>query len=158
MDKEIFPQITEVSYGQGRASYEKKCIFHERILYRYLMRKIEGWSVKDFLDTEGIKSYALYAVTDFTALFLKDLARNGGADVNDTGTPVVCDKNAAELQFRFHGHPVILPDKLAGRYKEGRTDKIIVMSVLHENEIIDDLLKEGILLNDIISFVSVLYS
>lgn len=29
MDKDIFSQIVEVSYGQGRASYEKKCFFHE---------------------------------------------------------------------------------------------------------------------------------
>ncbi len=154
MNKDIFPQITEVSYGQGRASYEKKCIFHERLLYRYLMRKIEGWSVKKFLDTEGIKSYALYAVSDFTTLFLKDLEQNEGIGVSG----IICDKNAKAFKFKFNNWEVILPDELVNQYKHGKIEKIIVMSVLHENEIIEELIKEGILLNDIISFVSVLYS
>lgn len=154
MDRDIFPQMVEVSYGQGKPSYEKKCIFHERILYRYLMRKIEGWSVKDFLEMEGIKNYALYAVTDFTTLFLKDLEQNGEAGASE----IICDKNAEAFQFQYNNWPVILPDELADQYKDGKIDKIIVMSVLHENEIIDELLKKGILLNDIISFVSVLYS
>lgn len=154
MDKDIFPQMTEVSYGQGRASYEKKCIFHERILYRYLMRKIEGWSVKHFLDMEGIKRYALYAVTDFTILFLKDLEQNEGIDA----PVIICDKNAKAFQLQFNHWPVILPNELFTQYKDGKIDKIIVMSILHENEIIDELIKEGILLNDVISFVSVLYS
>lgn len=154
MDKDIFPQMSEVSYRQGRASYEKKCIFHERLLYRYMMRKIEGWSVKNFLDTEGIKSYALYAVTDFTTLFLKDLEQNEDTDA----LGIICDKNAKAFQFQFNHWSVILPDELFGLYRDGKIDKIIVMSILHENEIIDELIKEGVLLNDIISFVSVLYS
>ncbi len=151
MDNDIFPQMTEVS----KVSYEKKCFFHERILYHYLMRKIEGWSVKNFLVMESIKRYALYAVTDLTTLFLKDLEQNG----EDTGASgIICDKNAGAFQFRFNNRSVILPDELVGQYKDGKIDKIIVMSFWHENEIIDELIKEGILLNDIISFVSVLYS
>lgn len=154
MDKEIFPQMVEVLSGQGKASYEKKCIFHERMLYRYLMRKIEGWSVRNFLDLEEIDSYVLYGVTDFTTLFLKDLEQNGG-----TYAPgMICDKNAEAFHFTFMDWPVILPDGLVNQYIYGKTGKIIVMSILHENEIMDELLKEGILLNDIISFVSVLYS
>lgn len=154
MEKDIFPQMTEVSYGQGRASYEKKCIFHERLLYHYLTRKIEGWSVKCFLDTENIRNYALYAITDFVTLFIKDLEQNE----NTGASGILCDKNAKAFDFRFKDWQVILPEDLVDQYKNGKIDKIIVMSVLHENEIIDELIKEGILLNDLIPFVSVLYS
>lgn len=152
MEKEIFPQMIEVPYESGKASYEKKCIFHERLLYHYLMKKIEGWSVKNFLDAEGIKRYALYAISDFSTLTITDLKNSNCA------AGIICDKNAEAFQFQFHDWPVILPDELARRYKEGKIDKIIVMSVLHENEIIDGLIRDGILLNDIISFVSVIYS
>lgn len=154
MDQDIFPQIIEMSYEQGKASYERKCIFHERLLFHYLMRKMEGWSVKKFLKMEGIKSYALYAVSDFTTLFLKDLEQIDGAF--ESG--IICDKNAGKFHFKFRNWSVILPDELLRQYKEGNIEKVIIMSVLHENEIIDELLKEGISLNDILSFVSVLYS
>lgn len=154
MGHNIFPQVKKESFELGRASYEKKCIFHERLLFRYLIRKMEGWSVRNFLDMEGIGSYALYAVTDFATLFLKDLEQTG--DTFASG--VICDKNAGAFHFQFNQWSVILPDELIKRYKDGKIERIIVMSVLHENEIIDELIKEGILLNDIISFVSVLYS
>lgn len=151
MDKDIFPQMTEVM----KVSCDKKSFFHEKILYRYLIRKIEGWSVTNFLVMENIKSYALYAVTDFTTLFLKDVEHNGKY-IDALG--IICDKNAEAFQFQYYNWPVILPDELVGKYKDGKIEKIIVMSFWHENEIIDGLIKKGVLLNDIISFVSVLYS
>lgn len=154
MKQDIFPQMTEVSYGQGKASYEKKCIFHERLLYHYLTRKIAGWSVKYFLDKEDIRNYVLYAVSDFTTLFIRDLEQNG--DIETRG--MICDKNAEKFHFQFYDWQVILPEELVSQYKNGKIDKIIVMSVLHENEIIDELIKKGILLNDIISILSVIYS
>lgn len=71
-----FPKIVEISAGQGQASYEKKCKVHERMLFHYLERKVTGWNAGDFLKEERIEDYALYAVTDFTNLFLKDLEQN----------------------------------------------------------------------------------
>ncbi len=154
-DNRIFPQVVEVSAQLETASYEKKCIFHERLLYRYLTKNIAGWSIKDFLDKEGIEDYALYAVTDFTKLFLKDLDRN---TKEKEISQLICDRNSQEFCHGFIGRRVISLDELANKYKRGKIRKVIVMSVLHENEIFDELLEIGILLNDIISFVSVLYS
>lgn len=154
MDDRIFPQVAAASTQQERAGYKMKCLFHERLLYRYLMRKMEGWSAEDFLNEQEIGKYALYAISDFTTLFLKDLEKNSGSH----GPESICDKNAGEFCYGFMGCPVIFPNELVCSYKDEKAEKIIVMSVLHEKEIIDELLKRGILLNDIISFVSVLYS
>lgn len=150
----MFPQIVEMPRQMKRAGYEKKCMFHERPLFQYLYRKIEGWGVKCFLDNERIDSFALYAVTDFTHLFLRDLEINGGS----CGLKMIVDKKAEQFPDGFRGYAVVLPDQLIAQYKEQSVRKIIVMSVLHENEIIDELLEKGVLLNDIISFISVLYS
>lgn len=153
METRIFPQFLESSETQKRASYEKKCIFHERLLYHYLMKKIEGWNIKDFLEKERIEDYILYALTDFTNLFVKDLEKNGGR------RPLfICDKNAEKFSYNMMGYEVSTLKKMIYLYKNGKVKKIIVMSVLHENEIITELLKEGMLLNDIISVISVLYS
>ncbi len=152
--EEIFPKIIQIQAQPGRAGYEKKCMFHERMLYHYLERKIDGWCVSDFLRAEKIEKYALYAVTDLTYLFIKDMERSGCGYLPET----ICDQNAERYQFEFKNRTVILPGELVKQYREGKIKKIVVMSVIHENSIIEDLQKRGILLNDLISFVSILYS
>lgn len=153
-DKEIFPQIVTTPKPLGRADYEKKCIFHERILYHYLKRKINGWGVQEFLNEQEIESYALYAVTDFTELFLADLDQING----EKDKVVICDRAAEAFPFGIWGRTVISPEELTNWYKKGDIKKVIIMSILHENEIFDELMRRGVLLNDIISFVSVVYS
>lgn len=152
--KEMFPKMVQIQTQPGRAGYEKKCMFHERILYHYLERKIDGWCVSDFFQTEKIKEYALYAVTDLTYLFIKDMEKSGCGYLPET----ICDQNAERYQFEFQHRPIILPEELVKQYREEKIKKIVVMSVIHENSIIEDLQKKGILLNDLISFVSILYS
>lgn len=154
MENKIFPQVNAFLVQHGIASYERKCIFHERLLHQYLTRKIEGWSVKKFLEEEKIKKYALYAVTDFTVLFIKDLERANGCNTQG----IICDKNAVKFHYKVENWPVIPIDELICQYKNGLIEKVIIMSVLHENEIINELLDKDILLKDIISFVSVVYS
>lgn len=153
MDDMVFPPIVDILTQQGRIGNEKKSIFHERFLYHYLVRKIDGWSVKDFLESEKIDQYILYAVTDFTELFIKDLDRNNG-----NRPKIVCDKNADKFRYGVRGCKVLYPEEMIYMYKSREIQKIIVMSVLHENEIIEELLKRGVLLHDMISIVSVLYS
>lgn len=154
MEDKIFPQVNASPAQHGIASHEKKCLFHERLLHHYLTRKIEGWGVEKFLEEEKIRKYALYAVTDFTFLFIKDLERERGSHIPG----IVCDKNAEKFHYKIENWPVITVDELICQYKNGLIEKVIVMSVLHENEIINELLDKGILLKDIISFVSVVYS
>ena len=107
------------------------------------------------METEKIGKYALYAITDFTTLFVKDMKRNNGY-----GPEIICDKNAGNLCYMEEelGCVITFPKEMFHMYKNGGIQKIIVMSVLHENEIIDELLLGGVLLQDIISIVSVLYS
>lgn len=152
--KEIFPQILEKKAESGKASYEKKCIFHERILFHYLKRKMQGWSAGNFFDEENINSYALYAVTDFTDLLLDDLACRGNENILE----IICDRKAEAFRSGYKGREVVTPYEMLCKYKNKKIKKIIIMSILHENEIIDELLEQGVLLEDIISFVSILYS
>lgn len=155
MNNGTFPELIINSVREEwRASHEKKCFYHERLLYQYLLKKIEGWSVSDFLNEQEIEKYALYAVSDFTSLFCKDLEINR----KEIDQKTICDKNAKQFCQGFEGWNVIEPEELMNRYRSGSVKKIIVMSVLHENEIIEELIKRNVLLDDIISFVSVLYS
>lgn len=152
MENDRFPPIRERRKSPYTASYERKCLFHERLLFTYLKKKIGGWSVADFLKSEKIERYILYAVTDFTELVCDDLEKNG---VCRTGT--ICDKRASGYPNGCHGWEVVgIPDMLA-RYKNGEADKIIVMSILHENEIMEELLHEGIALDDLISIASIIF-
>lgn len=154
MNSRIFPPTVVKSLGDpGKASYEKKCLFHERLLYHYLMRKIEGWSIKNFLEIEKIEKYALYAVTDFTTLFIKDLEKNGG-----DRPEIICDKNAGGFYHGVLGYVVSTPDEMLHLYRNARIQNIIIMSVLHENEIIDELLRREVQLQDMISIINILYS
>lgn len=153
MDESIFPRIFEMQETEVRASYEKKCFYHERFLYRFLTKKIEGWGVKNFLESEEIGQYALYAVTDFTNLFMKDLEKNGGKKPR-----IICDKNFNKFRRIIGGYVVSNPEELVDLYKSENIQKIIVMSIIHENEIMEELLKKGIQIGDMISIVSVLYS
>lgn len=150
----MFPAIVDVPVQEGKADYEQKCFFHERVLYQYLSRKMDGFSVKHFLSMEQIENYALYALTDFTHLCIKDLSQN-----NKGSFPkLIADRDAGKNNCKIEGIVVVGPEELVSQYQQGNIDKIIVMSIIHENEIIDWLLKRDIRLDDIISFVSVLYS
>lgn len=153
MRRSIFPQLVEISEKKDKISYERKCLIHEKLLYRYLERKIEGWSVKNFLKAEKIEKYALYAITDFTNLFMADLRKNNGVEPK-----IISDKKANKISYDMLGYVILPPEDMVNLYKCGKIRKVIVMSVLHKNEIIDELLKKEILLQDIISIVSVLYS
>lgn len=150
----MFPAVVDAPVQEGKADYEQKCFFHERMLYQYLSRKIEGFSVKDFLCAEQIENYAFYALTDFTHLCIKDLSQNN----KGIFPKMIADKDAGKNNCNIQGIAVVEPEELASQYQQGNIDKIIVMSVIHENEIIDWLLKRNIYLDDIISFVSVLFS
>lgn len=150
----LFPQVIEKSEYPENELINKKSAFHEKLLYRYLILKMGGWGIKDFLDNEGIKNVALYAVTDFTRLFLDDLDKSNDRDIS----VMVFDRNVKAFPFGVNKQSVILPSELVYQYTNRKIQKIIVMSIVHENQIIDELTKKGISLNDIISFVSVLYS
>lgn len=153
MDKNVFPQKYDVFESQ-EMSIEKE-ILQKKLLYQYLTRKINGWTVRDFLSNEGIEKYALYAATDLTFLFCEDLEKNHG---NGSSEEIIYDRKAEVSQFQFKGHSVLSVSELVRRYKDGKIRKIIIMSTWNENQIINDLIKRGIVLNDIISVVSVLYS
>lgn len=150
---DIFPKIKRYTYSSNIVKYEEKCLLHERLLFKYLKRSINGWSIRNFLLDEKIDNYILYAVTDFTEIVCDDLMHD------ESFTPgKICDKRALAYLQGYRGWKVINVDKMIDLYETGGIDKIIIMSVLHENEIIDELLYKGILLNDLISIVSILYS
>ncbi|HCT89978.1 MAG TPA: hypothetical protein DF613_01145 [Lachnospiraceae bacterium] len=150
---DILPKIKRCKHPPDRITYEQKCMTHEKILLRYLNRAINGWSVADFLGVEKINEYALYAITDFTEIVCDDLEHAGYFVPKG-----ICDKRASEYPDGYKGRKVMDIDELTDLYFMGKIRKIIILSVLHENEIIDSLLCRGIALNDLISIVSILYA
>jgi len=152
-NQDIFPDILGVQIESKIKNTDFRSVFHERILYRYLSLKLSGWSVSDFLKKEGIEHYVLYAVTDFTGLFIEDLKQNSCEDKLD----IICDKNAQAFPNGYKGRTVINQDELIRLYKNGKKSKVIIMSVMHENEIFSELLSKGIRLDDIIPFVGMLW-
>lgn len=153
MDDRIFVPVTEATVRSGGISREQKSIFQERLLYRYLTRMMEGWGVGDFLVASGSRKYALYAVTDLTDLFLRDLEKQG----ESSRPELICDRNYRAFSHGYRGCLVVSPDELVRRYQSKEIEKVIVMNIFHENHILDELIEKGILLKDLISFASVLY-
>lgn len=153
MQAEIFPSIKKCKYPTNIISYEEKCIFHEKILSKYLKRLVNGWSINTFFLNEKIEKYILYSITDFTEIVCDDLKH---IELFVPGK--ICDRRASEYPEGYRGWEVVDIKKMIDLYQAGKVDKIIILSVLHENEIIDDLLCRGIDLNDLISLVNILWS
>ena len=149
----IFPSIIKCELSTGIISYEQKCLFHEQLLLQYLRKSVNGWALIDFLSVQNINKFVLYAITDFTEIVCDDLKHK-----QVYGQGRICDKRAVDFRDGYKGWEVIGVEELVNLYHTNEINKIIILSVLHENEIMDDLLNQGIKLNDLISIVSILYS
>lgn len=152
-EAEIFPKTRRCEYPADAITYEQKCLFHEKLLLKYLKKAVNGWSVQNFLSAEKIDQYVLYAITDFTEIVCEDLGHKGSGSSGK-----ICDKRASCYPEKYKGWEVITIEEMMGLYGKGQINKVVIMSVLHENEIISDLLYRGIALNDLISIVSILYA
>lgn len=148
----IFPNVKLFEQSAYEKNYYDRIFVNERMLYIYLRKKMDGWSVCDYLHNKGMTNFALYAMTNLSELMIRDI-RN-----TDTSCmPImISDRDAGKIKGDYLDCKVVVPAYLQKAYHVGKIEKIIITSVLHENEIYLDLMNSGINQRDIISFVTVL--
>lgn len=135
-------------------SSKDKIIYEYPVVLKYLRNKVRGWNVCDFLKYYGFKKIVLYAITELVDLIIDDIEYS----CNQFFEITVCDTNADRFSKGHRNHPVIDVNKLLLEYREGNIDCIIICSLLHENEIIKNLMDEGVSQNVIISIASIIFS
>lgn len=129
---------------------ERKVAYYP-IIKQYLNNKLQGWSIDDFFNLYGYKKIAYYAITEMMELVLMDVRHSGFS-----GDTFVYDTYYA-LE-KYMDYEVGNKDKLINDIFNEKVDIVIVCSLFHENEIIDDLVANGVPLEKIVSIVSVIFS
>ena len=87
-------------------------------------------------------------------LVCEDLKRN------DKKVEMVCvsDRNYLRFARGYCGRKVVGPQEMIEMYRRKEIDKILVCSIFHVNEIINEFLCQGIDLDDIVSISTAIFS
>ena len=125
-------------------------IYQFGYMKEYLHRLIKGWSVADFFPKVDVSRIALYSHTVFAEEVAADLRRKSNDNI------YVSDKNEKAWSNRTLDIEILPFDNLLQKYMDGKIEKIIICSFFYENEIMDDLLKAGFKLNDIVTLATIL--
>lgn len=153
-NNKFLPDVEMPKRSIGYITKEERYQFQYPIIMKYLRKKVSGWSVGDYLSRIGGKNIALYAMTEFTELAYEDLT------CNDSKVTVVCicDKNFTKFTDGYRGRDVIGLADMAELYRKKEIDKILVCSIFHINEIVREILAQGVDLDDIISISTAIYN
>ena len=152
MKEEIFPEIIATDLIESYVSREEKYLYQYPIVMQYLKKKIANRCVADYLNSIGGRRIVLYAVTNFTELLIRDI-RNTSTDM----IWAVCDKNEKDFGKNYLKCRMVTIDEMLIDYKQNKFDKIVVCSVFHANAIIDDLMRKGVKLDDIMTIIQVVF-
>lgn len=153
MNKEGYPEVQEVKKPLPTLGYKYSVEWYEyqyECMKYYFIKVLSGWSVKDFFDETEYENIAIYSVTDFSDMVIKDLVRGG---VNKI---IIADGNPGKYPNGFKNYKVLSVDNLYDLYKKKIVKKIIVCNVFRTNEIMQSLLQNGFDLSDIITFKTIL--
>lgn len=133
---------------------KERWIYQYPVMKKYLKNKMVGWSMDKFYSLYGYKHVAYYAITEFTELALLENRCNKNSCIDIKVYDTFYHKDDGKyMDYKVEGM-----EKLFEDYIENRVDLIVVCSLIHENEIIDDLINIGIPLEKIVSIASILYS
>lgn len=152
MKEEFYPEVIATDLLEGYIGDEERYVYQYPIIMKYLKKKIDNRCVADYINSVGAERIVIYAATKFAELLIKDI-RNDSTDM----IWAVCDKNSKKLEKKFHQCRVIGIDEMISGYKQKRFDKIIVCSVFYANAIIDELIKNDIEYDDILTATQVVY-
>ncbi|HCL04325.1 MAG TPA: hypothetical protein DHW61_18265 [Lachnoclostridium phytofermentans] len=130
----------------GIVTKEIRYEYQYPLIMKYLKMKIAGYSVGDFTRKINVNRIALYAITEFTDLFIDDLKT-----YDEQLVVTVADKKADKYPNGYKKYDVIFPQELYRLYEQKQIDCILVCSIFHENEVIKELLKIGFDINDLIT-------
>lgn len=142
-----FPEVKTVV----GIDWSDRYIHQYPILKRWLENKFAGWEVKQYFLQNNLHHVVLYAATELTTLFCEDTAGRWN------GILYICDKGYAKKKVHC-GYSIFGPDRLFEDYRKKLIDKIVICSPVYENEIFDELMEKGILLEDLVSLTEVIYS
>lgn len=154
-NENMFPQVREikpVTYPDHYIQSAEWFQFQYPLLKRYFTKVLEGFSVCDFFQGAEVSNVAVYALTEFAELAIKDIDRSCvSAQIG-----CISDRNYDRFQEGFLGHAVSSPEAMLEQYRNGTIDKIIVCSIFHANEIMSDLMKMGFQLKDLITISDII--
>ncbi len=154
---QMYPEVDLINWEQypdyikeDVSKNEEWYIYQFGYLRKYLNKVIAGWSVKDFFGGIPADRIAVYSITVFTGILIDDLRRY------TTKKIFVSDKKIeSELD---NGIQHVLPAQmLFEKYQKGEINKVIVCGMFHENMIMEELIKIGFSLEDIITLSTILY-
>lgn len=131
--------------------YERYCHQYP-IIMKYLKKKINNRRLDDFFKSINANKVVLYAVTEFTDLVIEELLNE-----NEQMIYAICDRAADKFSGYYKNCRVINIDDMITDYKNNCFDKIVVCSIFHEKEIIDEFCDKEIPLDDVVTVIQAIY-
>lgn len=154
MNKDNYRVRAVVDTATGYIDKTSRFIYQYPLVMEYLNRKISGWNLGDFMYDIGAKNIALYALTEFTEIAITDIKRS----TKHIQIRCIGDKKIQSAGSMVDDIEVISKEMLVKEYLNGTLDKILICSVFHANEIFNELMEEGIELDDLISITAAVCS
>ena len=132
---------------------EERLSYHYLAMKKYMCNKIAGWNIGEFFETYGYTCVALYAVSEFVEIFIKDIVQ-----YKNVPKIAVYDTFADKIVEPVMGYKVQGRDELLRKINAGEIECIVVCSLMHDNTIFEDLMQSGVPQEKIISIEIVIYS
>lgn len=114
-------------------------LYQYTILYKYLVRRLSDNYLSETLHRIGLKKVVLYAVTDILRLLVIDIGKK-----KDEFNILISDRNFRRYGKEYMGLSVVDPHDLKKLEESGELDGIIICNPLRENDIIEELMDQGI--------------
>lgn len=150
-DKVIFPEV-----WSPKCTYitkDEKYKYYYPIVIKCFDNVIQNKKTSAFFKGIGVKSIVLYAVNELSKYLCFDIENESDICVN-----YICDKNADKFPGTIYGKRIFDISYFCNDYKNSNVEKIVICNLLYENEIVQDLMERGVLLEDIILFPNVIYN
>lgn len=121
-------------------------------IMKYLQNVIGGKSIANYFENIGVSKIALYAITEFTALFIDDVNRNKNISIEEIG-----DKAYTKFSKGYKGYQVNSIKGIIDHCEKGVVDRILICSFFHKDEIIDEFINLGISIDKLVTIGTVLF-
>ncbi|WP_326910412.1 hypothetical protein [Sedimentibacter sp. MB31-C6] len=115
---------------------------------QYLKLKNNNKNISKFFIDNNFKRIAIYGLGQFADILYNDLIKT------DVQVMYFIDKECKKFTYGYNDIPVVNVNSIS---KEPDVDVIVITSVYHCNEAIDELLKNGKELESIINFNDVVF-
>lgn len=146
------PCVVSLEEGIGGLPRNERHLAQYPLIMKYLNNVLDGENSAEYFLREGTHRIALYAVTEFTELFIKEIEKDGRVEIVAVG-----DRNYSGFGKGYRGYPVKSIQQIKSMYQKKEFDKILICSLFRENEIFRDLMNEGIAADDLVSVGMVLF-